>query len=89
MPEISRFFGIVITMYKESGGEHHRSHFHARHAGQKASFSIDPVELIAGSLPKKEQRFVEAWAELHKDELKKDWALLEKGILPESITPLQ
>jgi Domain of unknown function (DUF4160) len=89
MPEISRFFGIVITMYKESSGQHHRPHFHARYAGKQASFGIDPVELIAGSLPKKEQRFVEAWAELHADELKKDWKLLEEGILPQPITPLQ
>lgn len=89
MPEISRFFGIVITMYKETSGQHHRPHFHTRYAGKQASFSIDPVELIAGALPKKEQRFVEAWAELHQEELKKNWASLEQGILPNSITPLQ
>jgi hypothetical protein len=89
MPEISRFFGIVITMYKESDGQHNRPHFHARYAGQKASFSIDPVELIVGSLPRKQQRYVEAWAELHQEELKKAWALLDDGILPSAITPLQ
>jgi hypothetical protein len=89
MPEISRFFGIVITMYKESDGPHHRKHFHARYAGQKASFSIEPVEVIAGSLPRKQQRLVEAWAELHQEELKKAWAVLEEGILPSAITPLQ
>lgn len=76
-------------MYKESEGPHHRAHFHARYAGKIASFSIDPVELIAGSLPRKEQRFVEAWAELHRKELKENWASLEQGILPAPITPLQ
>jgi hypothetical protein len=60
MPEISRFFGIVITMYKELGERHHRPHFHARSAEHKASFSIDPVELIAGEFPRKQQRIVDA-----------------------------
>ncbi len=89
MPEISRFFGIVITMFKEIGGRHNLPHFHARYAGKQASFSIDPVELIAGSLPRKEQRFVEAWAELHREELNKNWESLEKGVLPAPIQPLQ
>ena len=39
-------------------------------------------KLIAGSLPKRQQRFVEAWGELHKDELLKDWDLLKNGRLP-------
>jgi hypothetical protein len=89
MPELSRFFGIVITMYKETGVSHHRPHFHARYAGQKASFSINPVELLAGALPRKQQRLIEAWAELHEGELASAWALLEKGIKPPTITPLQ
>ena len=41
-----------------------------------AVFSLDPVELIAGLLPRRQQRFVEAWAELHQQELLNDWELL-------------
>jgi len=59
VPEISRFFGIVIRMFAEPGSPHHVPHFH-------------PIDLIAGSLPKKQRRLVEAWAELHQAELASD-----------------
>ena len=65
MPELSRFFGIIIRMYMETGGEHHVPHFHAYYQEEIAVYGIDPVELIAGSLSKRQQRMVEAWAELH------------------------
>jgi hypothetical protein len=89
MPEISRFFGIVIAMFKETGGRHNLPHFHVRYQEHKATYGIDPVELLAGSLPKRQQRFVEAWAELHQPELSKDWELLESGVLPNPVNPLQ
>ena len=69
MPEISRFFGIIIRMYAEAGGPHHRPHFHAYYQEEIAIYGIDSVDLIAGSLPRPQQRFVEAWAELHRQEL--------------------
>ncbi len=89
MPEISRFFGIVIAMYWEATASHHQPHFHARYQEHQASFGIDPVELIAGSLPRKQQRLVEAWAEMHNNELKQNWALLASGSNPKAIIPLQ
>jgi hypothetical protein len=51
--------------------------------------AIDPVELIAGDLPRKQLRLVEAWAELHQDELTQDWALLQDGNRPKPIDPLK
>jgi hypothetical protein len=48
MPELSRFFGIIIRMYLEAGAPHHLPHFHAYYQDSVAVFSIDPVELIAG-----------------------------------------
>ena len=69
MPELSRFFGIVIRMYVELGAPHHVPHFHSYYQEQSAVFSIDPIELIAGSLPRRQCRLVKAWAELHQDEL--------------------
>jgi hypothetical protein len=65
MPELSRFFGIIIRMYWEANAPHHRPHFHAYYQDQVGIYSIDPIELITGSLPKRQQRLVEAWAELH------------------------
>ena len=52
-------------------------------------FSISPVALIIGFLPVRQQRLVEAWAELHQEELLADWQLLEAGRKPAPITPLQ
>jgi len=61
MPEISRFFGIVIRMFVEAGAVHHTPHFHAYYQGLSAVFSINPVELIAGEVPRPQRRLVEAW----------------------------
>jgi hypothetical protein len=60
MPELSRFFGIVIRMYLEVGEPHHVPHFHAYYQDSSAVFSIDPVDVIAGSLPRRQRRYVEA-----------------------------
>jgi len=89
MPELSRFFGIIIRMYAESGAPHHVPHFHAYYQNAVGVFSINPVELIGGSLPTRQRRFVEAWAELHQDELTADWERLQDGQRPLPIDPLQ
>jgi uncharacterized iron-regulated membrane protein len=88
MPELSRFFGIVIRMFAEAGGPHHNAHFHAYYQDDAAVFSIDPVEAIDGRLPPRQTRLVQAWAELHQDELLANWARLLEGELPEPIDPL-
>lgn len=76
-------------MFMEAGIQHHTPHFHAYYQENTAVFSIDPVELVAGIFPKKQQRLVEAWAELHKNEILEDWQLLQNGILPNPIEPLK
>ena len=89
MPELSRFFGIVIRMFVEVGGPHHRPHFHAYYQEHVAIFGIDPIDLIAGGLPRRQQRLVEAWAELHQAELMADWERLQRGLPPQPIEPLK
>jgi hypothetical protein len=89
VPEISRFFGIIIRMFAEPGARHHVPHFHAYYQDEVAIFGFDPVEMLAGSLPKKQQRLVEAWAELHQDELARDWQSLQDGNKPAAIEPLK
>ena len=88
MPEISRFYGIIITMYWEGGAPHHTPHFHVRYNEYKASYSIDPIAQLAGALPTRQQRLVEAWAELYQQELMEDWKLLQQGRKPAKITGL-
>ena len=79
MTELSRFFGIIIRMYMEAGGPHHSPQFHAYYQDEAAVFSLEPIELIAGSLSRRQRRFVEAWAELHQEELAADWPRREAG----------
>jgi hypothetical protein len=89
VPELCRFFGIIIRMFAEAGTPHHEAHFHAYCGGEVGIFSIDPVELLAGSLPRKQRRLVEAWAELHQEELRADWRRLQEGRAPAPIEPLK
>ena len=76
-------------MFSELGAPHHRPHFHAYYQEQIAVVSLDPVEVISGSLPRRQQRLVEAWAELHQPELIEDWERLQAGQAPLPIEPLR
>ena len=89
MPELSRFFGIIIRMYTEAGGPHHIPHFHAYYHDDVAVIGVDPVDVIAGQLPRRQRRLVEAWAELHQEELMADWDRLQRGEPPLPIAPLE
>ena len=73
----------------EPGSPHHAAHFHAYYQGEVGIFSFDPVELIGGSLPRRQRRLVEAWAELHETELLADWQRLQEGRSPAPIEPLK
>jgi hypothetical protein len=88
LPELARFFGIIIRMYAEAGAPHHRPHFHAYYQGEVAIYSVDSIDLIAGSLPRAQQRLVEAWAEIHREELMANWESLQEGHTPGRIEPL-
>ena len=76
-------------MYAEPFAPHHLSHFHAYYQEAAAVYGLDPVELISGSLPLRQHRLVEEWAELHREELLEDWRLLQQGLRPQPIAPLE
>lgn len=89
MPVISMFYGIIIQMFFFDNKEHHVPHIHVRYGEFKAVFSIESGDLMAGKLPQKQCRLVEAWIELHRDELTADWLLAIEGNLPYKIEPLK
>lgn len=89
MPEIARFFGIIITIYMEVEEVHQIPHFHARYGEYHASYSIDPITQLAGALPRRQQRLVEAWAELHQTELQDNWQRIQIGRAPARIRGLE
>ena len=76
-------------MFAEPAAPHHLPHFHAYYQDDSAVFGIDPVELISGTMPRSQQRLVEAWAEIHQGELAKDWERLQGGRPPMKIEPLR
>ena len=85
MPEISRFYGIIIKMYFL---DHNPPHFHAEYQGMVAEFNIHTLEIIAGTLPGRAKSLVIEWASVHKDELLANWqkARIQEPLI--TITPL-
>lgn len=86
MSTISRFFGIVIAMFFD---DHGYPHFHARHAEGEAKVRIDNLEVIDSNLPRRQLRFVLAWAELHQEELAENWQRARAGETLKEIEPLR
>ena len=85
MPEISRFYGIVIKMYFD---DHDPSHFHAEYAEDEAVISIETLAVIAGRLRPRALGLVAEWAALHQKELREAW-LKAKNLEPTGkIAPL-
>ena len=85
MPEISRFFGIVIKMFFD---DHNPPHFHARYSGGKVSIEIQTLKVLEGEISSRALGLVVEWASLHKEELMKDWELAKSNQPPEKIEPL-
>jgi len=86
MPEISRFFGIVIAMFY---ADHAPPHFHARYRQHRAIIGIDPSVVLGGTLPARPLSLVMEWAAQHRAELREDWrrARLQEPLLP--VPPLE
>ena len=82
MPEISRFYGIVLAMFWR---DHLPPHFHAYYAGQEAEIGLDGT-LLAGSLPRRALQMVEDWRTRHLDELATNW---EHASRKEPINPIE
>jgi hypothetical protein len=88
MPELCRFYGIVIKMIFHDDSQHHRPHFHVYYGNYEASVAIDG-ELLAGKLPVKQLKLVQAWAVIHEDELYAAWNNAVRSIPFDKIDPLQ
>ena len=88
MPVISMFYGIIIRLYFLDNQHHHLPHIHAKYAEFEASIGIGDGEVLSGELPRKQLRLVQAWIELHRDELIADWELAVSGENPYKIAPL-
>lgn len=86
MPQISRFFGIIISMFYE---EHNPPHFHAFYGDFSAEISINELTLISGKLPSRALGLVIEWASMHQSELLENWQRIENGQKLSPIAPLE
>lgn len=86
MPEISRFFGIIIRMYFD---DHDPPHFHAIYGNEEALVGIEPIEVLRGGLPRRAASMVVEWAALHQRELMENWDRLRGEQLPLKVQPLR
>ena len=86
MPEISRFYGIIIAMFFD---DHNPLHFHARYAGKKVAIEIESLRILEGSLPPRALGLVIEWASQHKVELYDNWELTKNNLQPHKIESLQ
>lgn len=86
MPEISRFYGIVIRIFYS---DHFPPHFHAEYGEYETLVDINTLAVIAGKLPPRALGLVMEWASLHRDELKSEWEKARKLEPLDRIEPLE
>ncbi len=86
MPEICSFYGIRITI---NYNDHNPPHFHATYNDNEIAVSINDINVLKGVFPSKQLKLVLAWAELHQDELLKNWNLSKEHDQLIKIKPLQ
>ena len=86
MPEISRFFGAIISMYYN---DHTPPHFHARYGGCKALISIETLAVFEGRLPPRVLGLVVEWGALHRAELQENWEQARRDAPLMKIDPLE
>ena len=85
MPELSRFYGIRITIYFD---DHPPSHFHAEYGEYEAVFSIKDGEMIQGKLPKIAKKLVKKWYKLQQDKILETWEHIQNDELFDKVPPL-
>jgi hypothetical protein len=86
MPELSRFYGIVVYMYPN---DHAPPHFHAEYAGGEVLIDLRTLEVLQGRLHRRALALVLEWAALHRSELARNWERARAGRDLERIPPLK
>ena len=88
MPVLSMFYGIIVRMYKEIGGKHNLPHIHAEYSGEEIVLTFDGT-ILEGTFPKSKLKLLEAWIEIHREDLEANWKLLSNGEQFFRIDPLK
>jgi shikimate kinase len=89
MPVISMFYGIIVLMYYFDNRKHQLPHIHVQYSGEEAVVSIPDGEVIEGSIRVNKLKLVQAWVEIHQEDLMADWQLAVNGQQVFRIDPLK
>ena len=89
MPSISMFYGLVVYLYYIDNKQYNMPHIHLKYQRDEAVFNILDGELLEGELPKAKIRLIQAWIEVHREDLLTNWELALNGQTPLPIEPLR
>ena len=89
MPAISMFYGLIVYMYLIDNKQHKLPHIHVKYQEHEVIVEIPDGEVLEGSIPNSKMKLLQAWIELHKDELIANWELAVSGQHPYKIDPLR
>ncbi|MCW7552666.1 DUF4160 domain-containing protein [Endozoicomonas gorgoniicola] len=89
MPTISMFYGLIVRMYYFDNQQHNMPHIHVHYQDHSAIIEIPSGKVLEGNLPKNKQKLVDAWIEIHKENLMANWDLAINGDSVFKIDPLK
>lgn len=89
MPVISMFYGIIIKLFYFDNQQHHCPHIHVHYQDESAVIEIPTGKILEGKLKSNKMKLVQAWIEIHKEELMADWELAVNGDEIFKIDPLK
>ena len=87
-PILSMFYGIVVRMYYEKNSQHNLPHIHAKYQDHEVVLALNG-EIIEGGLPKGKMKLLDAWVEIHRDELEANWEVYHSDGTYFKIKPLE
>lgn len=89
MPVISTFYGVIVLMYFFDNARHSLPHIHVKYGDEEAVIGIPEGQLIEGSIKPRKKKLIDAWIEIHKEELMANWELAVNGQAIAKIDPLR
>jgi hypothetical protein len=89
MPVISMFYGVIVMMYYFDNRRHHEPHIHVQYGEEEAVISIPEGNILEGAIRTNKLKLVQAWIEIHQEDLMADWNLAANGQPVFKIEPLK
>jgi hypothetical protein len=89
MPSIAAFYGLIVYMYYLDTKQHSVPHIHVRYQDDEVVVAIPDGNVLEGNIQNSKMKLLQAWIEIHREELMADWTLAVSGEQPYKIDPLK